>query len=217
MSSTIKESAKEFCDYYEVLQLSPNADQETIGRVYRMLAKRYHPDNAESGNAEKFGAITEAYRVLSAPEQRAAYDVSYEKNRASTLKIFDESTSVDSFASDERVFEGILSLLYIARRREPRRGGMGVIQMEKLLGCPSEHLEFHIWYLREKGWVERMDTGHLSITAKGVDRVMEQENLVLRRDRLLMDRNPVAEPSPSNGDGHHRLKAGTYALPYETQ
>jgi len=40
-----------FNDYYEALQLSPNADSETIERVFWMLAKRYHPDNDQTGNA----------------------------------------------------------------------------------------------------------------------------------------------------------------------
>ena len=39
--------------YYEDLQVSSNADIETIERVYRLLAKRYHPDNNGTGNAEK--------------------------------------------------------------------------------------------------------------------------------------------------------------------
>jgi curved DNA-binding protein CbpA len=43
-----------FNDYYEALQLSPNADLETIERVFRMLAKRYHPDNDQTGNVDKF-------------------------------------------------------------------------------------------------------------------------------------------------------------------
>ena len=43
-----------FADYYEDLQISPNADLDTIERVYRLLAKRYHPDNQTSGSIEKF-------------------------------------------------------------------------------------------------------------------------------------------------------------------
>ena len=43
-----------FTDYYEDLQVSSNADVETIERVYRLLAKRYHPDNNGTGDAEKF-------------------------------------------------------------------------------------------------------------------------------------------------------------------
>ena len=42
-----------FIDYYEDLQVSPNADQETIERVYRLLAKRYHPDNHLTGAPRK--------------------------------------------------------------------------------------------------------------------------------------------------------------------
>jgi uncharacterized protein YabN with tetrapyrrole methylase and pyrophosphatase domain len=37
-------------DYYEVLQISANAEPETVHRVYRLLAQRFHPDNIESGD-----------------------------------------------------------------------------------------------------------------------------------------------------------------------
>ena len=114
----IKDTSPGFCDYYEALQLSPNADSETISRVYRILAKRYHPDNQDTGSVDKFATITDAYKILSDTEKRAAYDVNYEENRASVLKIFDEASSADSFAGDERIFDGVLSLLYISRRRD---------------------------------------------------------------------------------------------------
>ena len=45
---------KSYVDYYEDLQVSPDADLETIERVYKLLAKRYHPDNSFTGNIEKF-------------------------------------------------------------------------------------------------------------------------------------------------------------------
>jgi hypothetical protein len=61
-------------DCYEVMQLSPHADAETISRVYRMLAFRYHPDNAETGNSEMFIRLSEAHQILSDPEKRAHYD-----------------------------------------------------------------------------------------------------------------------------------------------
>jgi hypothetical protein len=192
---TFKEPGCAFDDYYEALQLSPNADSDTIDRVYRILAKRYHPDNQDTGNAEIFGLIAEAHRVLSNPEQRAAYDVRYEENHASLLKIFDEASASDGFLGDQRIFEGILSLLYISRRRDANRGGMGIIQLERLLGCPAQHLEFHIWYLLEKGWIARLDTGQLSITAQGVDRVIAMDNLSLRRDRLLAERSSATNQS----------------------
>ena len=183
-----------FRDYYETLQLSPNADEETISRVFRILVKRYHPDNRDSGNTKKFNEVMDAYRILSDPEKRAAYDVRYEENRATVLKIFDEASATDSFESDRRVFEGILSLLYVARRRNPDRGGVGVIQMERLLGCPSQHLEFPLWYLRQKTWIERLENGLLAITAAGVDKVIEQNNIILRSDRLIAEKATSGAP-----------------------
>jgi hypothetical protein len=72
---------------------------------------------------------------------------------------------------------------------------MGVIQLERLLGCPAQHLEFHIWYLLEKGWIGRMESGLLSITAQGVDRVIATDSLSLRRDRLLAERSSAANQS----------------------
>ena len=64
-------------DCYEVMQLSRNADAETISRVYRLLASRYHPDNRETGDSEKFIRLSGAYRILNDPERRARYDAGY--------------------------------------------------------------------------------------------------------------------------------------------
>jgi hypothetical protein len=178
-----------FEDHYEVLQLSPRADQDTIDRVYRVLVKRYHPDNRDTGNSERFRQIVEAHKVLSDPERRAAYDVQYDDNRALVLKIFDGASQPDAYDDDRRILDGVLSLLYISRRRDPTRSGMGIVQLEQMLGCPAKHLEFHVWYLREKGWIDRLENGLFAITANGIDRVMEQKNLSLRRDRLISEQS----------------------------
>src|SRR5689334_9909324 len=61
-------------DHYELLQVSSNAEPETIQRVFRLLAQRYHPDNPETGNAGLFRDVRTAYEVLINPEERAAYD-----------------------------------------------------------------------------------------------------------------------------------------------
>ena len=67
-----------FVDYYELLQISPNADDDTIHRVFRLLAKKHHPDT-EQGDAKRFNLLVEAYRTLANPETRAAYDVRHEQ------------------------------------------------------------------------------------------------------------------------------------------
>jgi len=171
-------------DYYEELQISPNADLEMIERVFRILAKRYHPDNAETGDAEKFNILHKAYKVLSDPEKRAAFDAKYEQLRSDRWKIVEEASDSDGFEHDERIRQGVLSLLYVARRQDALNPGMGVMEFEKVLGCPQHHMEFHLWYLKEKGWIVRTDTGGYAITAEGVDK-MAKNDLMLRKDRLL--------------------------------
>src|SRR5512138_218887 len=81
-------------DYYEVLQVSSNAEPETIHRVHRHLAQRLHPDNADTGNADAFRLLQEAYAVLSNSEKRAQYDVRYERLRQERWRLV--SSGVDS-------------------------------------------------------------------------------------------------------------------------
>ncbi len=63
-------------DYYEVLGVSRDADQNEIKKAYRKLAKKYHPDRNDDDPdaAEKFKEISEAYEVLSDPDKRQRYD-----------------------------------------------------------------------------------------------------------------------------------------------
>ena len=62
-------------DYYEVLGVEKNADDQTIKRAFKRLAMKYHPDrNKEPGAEEKFKEINEAYAVLSDQQKRATYD-----------------------------------------------------------------------------------------------------------------------------------------------
>jgi len=187
-----------FVDFYEALQLSPSASTETIERVYRLLAKRYHPDNQVSGDAVRFAEVLEAFTVLSDPEKRAAYDVQYDENRSATWKIFDQTSAGDGRAEDRQLFHGILSLLYVARRRDPIAGGLGAIYLEKMLGCPQQHLDFPLWYLRQRGWIETLDTGQMAITVEGIDKLSNQE-LSLPHDRLLPEFSSLSTPHSLKG------------------
>jgi DnaJ-domain-containing protein 1 len=173
-------------DYYELLQISPNADPDMIHRVYRLLAQRYHPDNASSGDEKAFRQITDAYAVLSEPEKRAAYDVHLHSYRQVRWRIFDQRQAAIGKIAEKSKRRGLLDLLYTQRCNEPEKPSMNLHELEDLLGCPREHLEFSLWYLKENGLVVRMDNGRYAVTAKGVDWAEQEEaSERLREDRLL--------------------------------
>jgi curved DNA-binding protein len=184
-----------FVDFYEVLQLSQNADAETVERVYRLLAKRYHPDNRESGDEEKFKIVHTAFEILGDPERRAQYDVKYDRQKNTHWRIFTEGTNQGGHQDDQRIMNGLLTLLYSARRRDPLRGGFGALELERMLAVPREHLEFPLWILKQRAWIEIQDNGQIGITIHGVEQVIG-EGLGPPEDRLLAETSASRE-----GDG----------------
>jgi len=195
-------SANEFDDYYELLQVSPNADPETIGRVFRHLAKKCHPDNtAESTATDRFNRIVEAHRTLADPETRAGYDLKYQDYWNRKWGVAAEASYHSAFGDDQVTRERLLSLLYVQRRRDMGSPGMGELEMARLLRSPPELTEFHLWYLRAKGWLERLESGYFAITAPGVDQV-EQSRLRLSPDHLIEAPRPAGvagEPGDAAG------------------
>ncbi len=83
-------------NYYEELEVNPNASKEVIEKVYKVLAKKYHPDmNSGADKAaaeEKFKRVSEAYEVLSDDEKRRKYDLSLQ-NTEKTIS-YDEYIKV---------------------------------------------------------------------------------------------------------------------------
>ena len=157
-------------DYYEVLQLSPNAEADTIHRVYRLLAQRLHPDNHDTGNEEGFRVLQEAYAVLSNPEKRVQYDVHYTRLRQERWRLVSSGAdSENDFGLEQRFRLTVLEALYTRRRMEPGEPSLYPGELETMIGRPREHLEFTVWYLLQKKFVSRDDMSRLVITAEGVD------------------------------------------------
>ena len=169
-------------DYYEALQVSPNADPETIQRVYRLLARRFHPDNAETGSESRFRLIHDAYSILSDPESRAKYDVFHQQHRQDRWKIMTAAMSGENDLEFERIARlTVLEMLYMKRRNEPRNPGIFSLDLEELTGRPREHLEFTVWFLLQKKFVHRDDNSRLVITADGVEHFEEHFRMNPRR------------------------------------
>jgi curved DNA-binding protein len=170
-----------FADHYETLQLSPNADLDTIHRVYRILAIRCHPDNLDTGDEDAFRALTDAYRTLSDPQARAAFDIEHRDAKRLNWRIFDQTSTSQGVEGEKRKRTGILSLLYRKRVAQPSEPAMTLKEFEDLLGVPKEHLEFTLWYLMESQLVATTG-GRYSITLKGVD---QAESFAEPRTELL--------------------------------
>ncbi len=188
-----------FVDYYELMQVSPNADEDTIQRIFRHLAKKFHPDHHQ-GDTERFRLLVKAHDTLMNPETRAAYDLRYQRFWDSKWKLVSDASDSRSFSDDKDVREQLLSLYYVQRRSKMQYPGLGEMEVARLMRIPIELVEFHIWYLKEKGWIERLDNGLLAITALGVDEV-EKDRLRLAPDRLLAASNSDHGPQERSGKG----------------
>ena len=166
-------SRAQFTDFYEILQVSSNANSDTIDRIFRHLAQRYHPDNKETGDSELFQKAVEAHDTLRDPIKRTEYDILRGQVLGEHADLVSEAIGADRDETDEKSQEKLLVVLYVKCRQDIKNSGMGWFELVQMLDCPKEHMEFHIWYLKEKGWIRRTDEGLLAITAEGVDKVIE--------------------------------------------
>jgi curved DNA-binding protein CbpA len=161
---------RDFIDFYEVLEISPNAGAGTIERMFRHLARLYHPDNKETGDRQKFELVLQANSTLKDPVKRAQYDL--ERKARAEAREDSEATAEDAtgIERDIEIQSNLLSILYLKRRRNVTESGIGEHELERLLNCTPEQLEFQIWYMKQKGWILR-ENGMLAITVEGIDRV----------------------------------------------
>jgi len=200
-------------DYYEVLQISPKAELETIHRVFRIMAARFHPDNPETGDVEQFLRMKQAYTVLSDAVRRSEYDAQRDRQKNGTMPIFELKDFVTGVEAEANRRLGVLSLLYNKRRMDPDSPGISLLDLEQRMGFPREYLSFTMWYLRSKAYVMASDNSDYALTAAGADYVEsnapDNEILtrLLRRGSVTADDEPSrtrAKPAPAKREGAPR-------------
>lgn len=158
----------EFVDYYEVLQSSPRATMQTLESLFAHLARLYHPEVPLSGDKERFNQIAKAFETLRSPESRRTYDDQYAAATGPDKTSSKNSLSINSDSSER--FE-LLKLFYAQRRENMKDPGLGSGGIADHFNNSSNVLEFHLWYLVEKGWLKRQDGGRLAISAEGIDKL----------------------------------------------
>jgi curved DNA-binding protein CbpA len=172
-------------DYYELLQISPHADAETVRRVYRFLAGRFHPDNPVSGDANLFCVLNAAYEVLSDPAQRAEYNATHRREPQDFEPLSSSVDFMDSLEGELNRRLALLAVLYHRRRSRPDMPEVELHEIESRMGFPRDYLDFTIWYLVKKGYVARGDSAQCALTAEGVDFVEKERGNIPVLNKLL--------------------------------
>jgi hypothetical protein len=205
-------------DYYEFLQISRNAEPATIHRVYQFLAARFHPDNAQTGDVEKFMLLKQAYEVLSNPERRSQYDAASENEPPQSAPLSAEIDFLDSIKGELNRRLGLLALLYVRRRTNSSRPEVPLIEVEQRMGFPRDYLEFTVWYLQRKGYIIRADNSDFTLTAEGVDFVEMQREQIPMLNKLLTSNASASATNPkAAGKTSHSPAGHGFGPPAESQ
>jgi curved DNA-binding protein CbpA len=189
-------------DYYELLQISPHADSDTIHRVYRYLASRFHPDNQRSGNAEMFHLLKTAYDILIDSARRAEYDVTRNVNETHKAPLSTSIDFMDCIEGETNRRLAVLAVLYFRRRANPSAPEVSLAEIERQMGFPRDYLDFATWYLVKKRYITRADNSDFTLTADGVDFVETQRVTLPVLNKLLTNGNGFSTATMEEHNGN---------------
>lgn len=161
--------AGKFQDHYHVLGIEPKSDSETLQTAYAELARRYHPNNPDTGDREAFDAVNAAYEVLSDPAQRLAFDSLKGVGEDVSCPQFSGTAFFESLGSDAGLRVALLCILYERRKKKPLKPGLPMRYVEAMLNADLDELFFVLWYAKQRGWVASDDKSNLLITVQGMD------------------------------------------------
>ena len=142
-------------NYYGILGVGRDADAEELKRIYRKLARQYHPDRNPGDKVaeERFKEITEAYTVLSDPEKRSQYD------RFGTVTSGGVGDASGFGTIFEDLFEGFFGGAERGRRTRARRGDHLRYDLEISLEEAAEGVDTKLELPRHESCVHCRGTG----------------------------------------------------------
>ncbi len=161
--------AGKFQDHYAILEVEAKSDSETIQKAYAKLAKKYHPNNAETGSAEMFEAVNSAYETLSDPELRGIFDKLKGVGQQEGAPRFSGVEFFDALGREALRRAAILCVLYDRRLSKPNAPSLSMRHLEVIVEATAAELASALWYLKQRGLAASDDKSSLQITVDGMD------------------------------------------------
>ena len=138
----------------------------------------YHPDNNKTADRDEFERVVEAYRLLSDPVRRAAYQRETATPSEEAPRGRPDATSRPE--TERRLRSVILTTLYNTRRNVFENPGLSMWVLSQMTDSSLEEVRFSLWYLRGKKLIEIDGDDRVAITVAGVDVV--EENAAFMHD-----------------------------------
>ncbi|RUW18389.1 J domain-containing protein, partial [Mesorhizobium sp. M4B.F.Ca.ET.013.02.1.1] len=113
--------------------------------------------------------------------------IQYRDNLGLRRELTEEASNTKGLERDVVIQAKLLALLYVRRRQDVNNPGIGDDELERLSGCPREHLDFHLWYLKAKSWIARTENGTFAITVEGIDRANSEHRREATITTKLLD------------------------------
>jgi hypothetical protein len=175
-------------EYHELLRAGAAGEGRRLDQLYGQFEARYGAGSIESGHAEIFKRIKEAYRILKIhnPYQQA------ESGLSKPIVGFGWPEGLREL-KDKRL--AVLGLLYKKRMSDHKNASLSARELESLTGLRDDEIGFIVWYLREKGAIALNDySSDYAICAPGVD-ILEAAQAEMEEQPAGGSQNLGAEPA----------------------
>jgi len=168
---------------------------ETVQRVYRFMAARFHPDNRKSGDVRALSAAPTGVRSAVGLGAAGAVRRPECRGRQRAARYLRAAGFHRWHGGRDQPPAGVLSILYHRRRRNEARPSLSLLDLEGRMALPRDYLVFTLWYLRAKGYVKAEDNSDFSLTAAGMDYLEAESSHNQMAHELMWPRRASVGPA----------------------